>query len=288
MGAGGARAARAEQKPIFLSIGYSACHWCHVMAHESFEDPDIARLLNEHFVSIKVDREERPDLDQIYMEAVQTMTGRGGWPMSVFLTPEVEAVLRRDVLAAARARRACPASTRCLRPWPTPGRTAATNCGGRPSGSRSLLRDAARRHGARRRLARAGGTSPPLSRKSARRSLAASFDPQHGGFGPAPKFPQPLALRWLLRRLAPHGRRRLAGNGHDDAWTAWPPAGCSIISAAGFTATASTPGGWCRISRRCSTTTPCWRSATSRPGRPPASRAMPRSCGKRSTICSAT
>ena len=82
--------ARAEQKPIFLSIGYSACHWCHVMAHESFEDPQIARLLNEHFVSIKVDREERPDLDQIYMEAVQAMTGHGGWPMSVFLTPELE------------------------------------------------------------------------------------------------------------------------------------------------------------------------------------------------------
>ena len=80
--------ARQKQKPIFLSIGYSSCHWCHVMAHESFEDAEIARLLNEHFVSIKVDREERPDLDQIYMEAVQMMTGRGGWPMSVFLTPE--------------------------------------------------------------------------------------------------------------------------------------------------------------------------------------------------------
>ena len=80
--------ARAEQKPIFLSIGYSACHWCHVMAHESFENPAIAELLNRDFVSIKVDREERPDLDQIYMEAVQAMTGQGGWPMSVFLTPE--------------------------------------------------------------------------------------------------------------------------------------------------------------------------------------------------------
>ena len=80
--------ARARQTPIFLSIGYSSCHWCHVMAHESFEDRRIADLLNEHFVSIKVDREERPDLDQIYMEAVQVMTGRGGWPLSVFLTPE--------------------------------------------------------------------------------------------------------------------------------------------------------------------------------------------------------
>src|SRR4026209_33025 len=82
--------ARAEDKPIFLSIGYSACHWCHVMEHESFEDEEIARLLNTNFVSIKVDREERPDLDQIYMNAVQILTGRGGWPMSVFLTPELK------------------------------------------------------------------------------------------------------------------------------------------------------------------------------------------------------
>ena len=77
-----------EDKPIFLSIGYSACHWCHVMERESFEDAAIAELLNAQFVSIKVDREERPDLDQIYMNAVQIMTGRGGWPMSVFLTPD--------------------------------------------------------------------------------------------------------------------------------------------------------------------------------------------------------
>src|ERR1051326_1607678 len=81
--------ARQEQKPIFLSIGYSACHWCHVMEHESFVDPEIAGILNEHFVSIKVDREERPDLDQIYMTAVQLMAGQGGWPMSVFLIPDL-------------------------------------------------------------------------------------------------------------------------------------------------------------------------------------------------------
>src|SRR5438876_2904469 len=82
--------ARTEDKPIFLSIGYSACHWCHVMAHESFEDPAIAAQLNRDFVAIKVDREERPDLDDVYMAAVQAMTGGGGWPMSVFLTPDLE------------------------------------------------------------------------------------------------------------------------------------------------------------------------------------------------------
>ena len=79
--------ARKENKPIFLSIGYSTCHWCHVMAHESFENKDIAELLNKYFVSIKVDREQRPDIDSIYMDAVVAMTGQGGWPMSVFLTP---------------------------------------------------------------------------------------------------------------------------------------------------------------------------------------------------------
>ena len=82
--------ARREDKPIFLSIGYSACHWCHVMAHESFEDPATADFLNTHFVSIKVDREQRPDLDSLYMSAVVALTGQGGWPMSVFLTPDLQ------------------------------------------------------------------------------------------------------------------------------------------------------------------------------------------------------
>ena len=82
--------AQAEDRPILLSVGYAACHWCHVMAHESFEDPGTAALMNEHFVSVKVDREERPDVDAVYMSAVQAMTGQGGWPMTVFLTPEGE------------------------------------------------------------------------------------------------------------------------------------------------------------------------------------------------------
>ena len=81
--------AKREEKPIFLSIGYAACHWCHVMERESFEDPEIAKVLNERFVNVKVDREERPDLDEIYMTALQGMTGGGGWPMSMFLTPDL-------------------------------------------------------------------------------------------------------------------------------------------------------------------------------------------------------
>jgi uncharacterized protein YyaL (SSP411 family) len=82
--------ARTQQKPIFLSIGYSTCHWCHVMAHESFENPAIAAILNEHFINVKVDREERPDVDQVYMTFVQATTGHGGWPMSVWLTPDLQ------------------------------------------------------------------------------------------------------------------------------------------------------------------------------------------------------
>src|SRR5688572_6134334 len=84
--------ARELNRPIFLSVGYSTCHWCHVMEHESFEDERIGKLLNEHFVSIKVDREERPDVDKLYMSFVQAMTGGGGWPMSVFLTPQLEPI----------------------------------------------------------------------------------------------------------------------------------------------------------------------------------------------------
>src|SRR3954465_12186476 len=87
-GGGALSRARHDKKPILLSIGYSACHWCHVMAHESFEDDATAALMNEHFVNVKVDREERPDVDAIYMEATQAMTGQGGWPMTVFMAPD--------------------------------------------------------------------------------------------------------------------------------------------------------------------------------------------------------
>jgi uncharacterized protein YyaL (SSP411 family) len=102
--------ARAEDKPLFLSIGYSACHWCHVMERESFENEELAAILNEKFVAVKVDREERPDVDSIYMEAVQMMTGHGGWPMSMFLTPG--RTFRRTIATA------CPASGGCWSMYP--------------------------------------------------------------------------------------------------------------------------------------------------------------------------
>jgi uncharacterized protein len=183
--------AKAEQKPIFLSIGYSACHWCHVMEHESFENPQIARLLNESFIPIKVDREERPDLDQIYMNAVQMMTGRGGWPMSVFLTPDLQPFYGGTY-------------------WPE------TSRGGMPGFDQILQAIAAAWRDRRPELATQAAeltkhltttqipapTNGDLSEQllhSAAAALTRSFDPHHGGFGGAPKFPHPMDLRLLLR-----------------------------------------------------------------------------------------
>jgi uncharacterized protein YyaL (SSP411 family) len=178
-------------RPIFLSIGYSACHWCHVMEHESFEDPEVADLLNRHFVSIKVDREERPDLDQIYMTAVQMLTGQGGWPMSMFLTPELEPFYGGTY-------------------FPPDDRY------GRPSFKRLLLHiiDVWQNRradvetqakqladGVRQMMFLEPGTGP-LDASHLRKSsaqLQRRFDPTFGGFGDAPKFPHPIELRLLLR-----------------------------------------------------------------------------------------
>jgi uncharacterized protein YyaL (SSP411 family) len=183
--------ARSEDRPIFLSIGYSACHWCHVMEHESFENADIARLMNDWFVNIKVDREERPDLDQIYMSAVTTMTGSGGWPMSVFLMPDQRPFFGgtywpperrwgrpgfREILAAVHEA------------WTT-RRDAVTQ-------QADELTDAV--------VASATTQLPasPLNEdllRTALHSLLKSADRVHGGFGRAPKFPHAMDVRLLLR-----------------------------------------------------------------------------------------
>src|SRR5499433_1413954 len=183
------RAAR-EDKLILLSIGYSACHWCHVMEHESFENPSIADVMNSNFVSIKVDREERPDLDQIYMTAVQMMTGQGGWPMTMFLTPEGVPFyggtyfppedrynipgFPRILLSVAEAYRSQPDQV---------AGTASTMLGelrriGLAAESRELL------------------TTEVLD--SAYRRIAANYDRANGGFGGAPKFPPTMTLEFFL------------------------------------------------------------------------------------------
>jgi uncharacterized protein YyaL (SSP411 family) len=183
--------ARRENRPILLSIGYSACHWCHVMEHESFENEEIARLMNENFINIKVDREERPDLDQIYMNAVQMMMGHGGWPMTVFLTPEgvpfyggtyFPPVDRhnmpgfpRVLLGVAEAYRSKPDEV--------------------TQTAQSMLVEL-RRTGQMRESNE--GLSADLLDAAARR-MKGSYDATYGGFGSAPKFPPAMNLEFLLR-----------------------------------------------------------------------------------------
>ena len=184
--------ANSEDKPIFLSVGYAACHWCHVMEHESFEDPETAALMNEHFVNIKVDREERPDIDNIYMQAVVAMTGQGGWPMSVFLTPEgqpfyggtyfppepryrmpsfrdvllsVERVWREDREKIIQSGEKITEHIKKSSDVPTRGKEL----------NSSILGDAAMR-------------------------LAQAYDWKNGGWGQAPKLPQPMVIEFLLRQ----------------------------------------------------------------------------------------
>ncbi len=183
--------ARAEDKPIFLSIGYSACHWCHVMERESFEDEAIAKLMNESFVNIKVDREERPDLDQIYMSAVQAMTGQGGWPMSVFLTPDMKPFYGGTYFP--------PRDVRGMTGFPRVLMSVAKAWTDR----RDEIVDSA---GQMTEQLRAIGTIPKSDGDidvslldNAYRRLARAFDPQHGGFGDAPKFPHAMDLKVLLR-----------------------------------------------------------------------------------------
>src|SRR5437016_5956110 len=183
--------ARSENKPIFLSIGYSTCHWCHVMERESFESEDLATFLNEHFIAIKVDREERPDVDKIYMTFVQATSGQGGWPLNVFLTPD-------------------------LKPFYGGTYFPPDNRYGRPSFLQTLqnirqlwenrhedLTNSAVQIHKKLEEAVASNTSSNLlltseTVRQAGKLFKSSYDPRHGGFGGAPKFPQPSQPRFLL------------------------------------------------------------------------------------------
>ena len=186
--------ARQEHKPIFLSIGYSACHWCHVMERESFENEEIAAILNRSFVCIKVDREERPDIDQLYMTAVQMMTGSGGWPLSVFLTPELKPFFGGTYFPP-YARNGMPGFKDIL------DRIAALWS----QQSSDLRSDADRLTTAIQSFAeRAGAASQTVSSgafSTAAAELSRSFDSTFGGFSPAPKFPPSGALRFLFRQF---------------------------------------------------------------------------------------
>ena len=189
--------ARAEEKPILLSIGYSACHWCHVMERESFENEEIAKLMNENFINIKVDREERPDLDQIYMNAVQMMTGHGGWPMTMFLTPEGVPFYGGTYFPPAD-RYNMPGFPRVLLSVADayrsqPDQVAHT--------STSML-------GELRRVGLAAPSREMLSTElldASYRRIAKNYDPTNGGFGSAPKFPPAMTLEFLMHIHDRHG-----------------------------------------------------------------------------------
>ena len=183
--------AKTEDKPIFLSIGYSACHWCHVMAHESFEDPSTAAIMNENFVNIKVDREERPELDSIYMDAVVAMTGQGGWPMSVFLTSD-GVPFYGGTYFPPTSRYGMPAFQQVL-----------ISIAEAYKHQRDKIDQGGEQLKARVEQSVALRGDPeglnPETLDQAYRRLAGSFDATYGGFGNAPKFPQPMNLEFLLR-----------------------------------------------------------------------------------------
>jgi uncharacterized protein YyaL (SSP411 family) len=183
--------ARAEDKPVLLSVGYSACHWCHVMERESFENEDIAGVMNRHFVSVKVDREERPDVDQIYMEAVQSMTGHGGWPMTVFLTPDGVPFYGGTYFPPAD-RHGLPGFPRLLEAIADAWRS-----------RRSEVVESGQKLAAQLgQGTRLRGATTPLTDEvlfAAFQGIAAQFDEEHGGTGAAPKFPQPMIWEFVLR-----------------------------------------------------------------------------------------
>ena len=196
------RAAR-EEKPIFLSVGYSTCHWCHVMEHESFEDGRIAALLNDAFVAIKVDREERPDVDRVYMTFVQATTGQGGWPMSVWLTPDLQPFYGGTYY---------PPSSQWGRPGFGDVLTRLRACGGRNARASIASADDDRRGcGPRRAAAARDGTAgedraSPVQRPStrARRQYVQAFDQQWGGFGDRAEVPAPVGTAVPAARARGH------------------------------------------------------------------------------------
>ena len=183
--------ARAEDKPILLSVGYSACHWCHVMERESFEDPEIARLMNELFVNIKVDREERPDVDQIYMQAVQAMTGHGGWPMTVFLSPDGVPFYGGTYFPPVE-RHGMPAFPRLLRSVADAYQNRKAEV---LQSGRQLVEQMAQ--GERLRTSATLLTHDILL--EAFQGISGEFDERDGGIGRAPKFPQPMIWDFILR-----------------------------------------------------------------------------------------
>ena len=185
--------ARREKKPVLLSIGYSTCHWCHVMERESFEDLEIAQFMNEHFISIKVDREERPDVDAIYMNAVRSLSGRGGWPMTSVLTPDRQPFFGGTYFPPRDGARGS------RKGFLTILRELSEQYAADPETLVAKARETTRKLQAAAARSRPGDIPGPEAIHDRARSLADSFDSQFGGFGRAPKFPRPSSYEVLLR-----------------------------------------------------------------------------------------
>ena len=185
--------ARRRDVPILLSVGYAACHWCHVMAHESFEDAEVAALVNEHFVAIKVDREERPDIDALYMKATQALTGSGGWPMTVFLTPDARPFFAGTYYPPERTG-GMPSFAEVLEAIDTAWRQRRDEAAASAEVITTHLVDA---------FAPLPASSDRLDVWAVLDRVSGEFDPLHGGFGTAPKFPAPLLVDALLVKGEP-------------------------------------------------------------------------------------
>jgi uncharacterized protein len=220
--------ARGRDVPVLLSVGYAACHWCHVMAHESFEDAAVAAAMNGGFVNVKVDREERPDVDSVYMAATQALTGQGGWPMTVFLTPQGRPFYAGTYFPPA-PRHGMPSFRQVLQAigeaWRTQ-REEIEDAGGRISAALAG------------RLVSASAAPDDPALTAAVQALAADEDAEHGGFGGAPKFPPSMNLEQLLRHAA---RRRLEAG--DDMGTFEDGSGAVALGVAGRTLHAMARGG---------------------------------------------
>jgi uncharacterized protein YyaL (SSP411 family) len=201
--------ARRRDVPVLLSVGYAACHWCHVMAHESFEDPGTAKLMNERLVAIKVDREERPDVDDVYMTATQAMTGQGGWPMTVFMTPDREPFYCGTYFPRENFQRLIDAVTTAWAGERDQVQEQATHVAetlaGNAAATTQALREAAGPLAALKDAedAEDGAAAQALAELTAAAvtNLAGDFDPVHAGFGQAPKFPPSMVLEFLLRHF---------------------------------------------------------------------------------------